>query len=125
MKNRICQFLAGSVIAGFLFVSSPSLLAQPVPAANLLRQAYVTLSVADHDYKGHRAAAMKEVEAAAKALRVDLRGDGRGHERQGVSDEQLRLARGLLEQARAGLRGRALRHTDRAINQLNIALRIR
>lgn len=99
--------------------------AQPAPAANLLRQAYVTLSMADHDYKGHRVEAMKQIEAAAKLLRMDLRGDGKGHEKQAVSDEQLRIARGMLQQASAGLTGKPLKHVERAINQINIALKIR
>ena len=81
--------------------------------------------MANHDYKGHRVEAMKQIEAAAKLLRVDIRGDGRGHEKQGASDEQLRIARGMLEQARADLRGKALKHVDGAIKQINIALKIR
>ena len=78
-----------------------------------------------HDYKGHRVEAMKQIEAAAKVLGVNLHGDGRGHEKQGVSDEQLRSARGMLEQARPGLKGKALKHVDRAISQVNTALKIK
>jgi len=99
--------------------------AQQAPPANLLRQAYLTLSMADHDYKGHRVEAMKQIEAAAKLLKADIHGDGRGHEKQRVSDEQLRIARGMLEQTRPELRGKPLKHVDRAIKQINIALKIR
>ena len=52
--------------------------------AALLKAAYLTLSVADHDYKGHRVAAMKHIEAAAKVLGVKLQGDGKGHEKQAI-----------------------------------------
>jgi len=94
-------------------------------SGDLLTQAYATLSRADHDYRGHRAAAMAHVEAAGKALGINVRGDGRGHEKQGVSDDQLRAAQGLLEQAKAGLRGKPLRQVNRAIAQINTALSIR
>jgi hypothetical protein len=39
---------------------------------------------------------LKQIEAAAKLLGVNVRGDGKGHENQGVSDAQLRTAQGLL-----------------------------
>ena len=103
----------------------PNLLAGPAPSGDLLRQAYTTLERADHDYKGHRIEAMKQIEAAGKALGVKVRGDGKGHEPQGLSDAQLRTAQGLLEQARAGLKGKPLRHVNKAINQLSIALAIK
>ena len=93
--------------------------------ADTLRQAYGILSVADHDYKGHRVKAMKQIEAAAKLLGVDLKGDGKSREPQGTSDEQLRAAQALLQQARAGLSGKAQKHVDEAINQISIALKIR
>jgi len=125
MTRKFFRFCAPVAILALVMMTGLSVYAQPAPPANLLRQAYVALSVADHDYKGHRVEAMKQIEAAAKLLRIDIRGDGRGHEKQGVSDEQLRIARGMLEQARAGLTGKPLKHVDRAINQINIALKIR
>jgi hypothetical protein len=125
MNLKFLRFCALIAILAFLLLAAPRLHAQPAGPANLLRQAYVTLSLADHDYKGHRVEAMKQIEAAAKLLRVGLHGDGRGHEKQGVSDEQLRTARNLLEQARTGLKAKPLKHVDRAINQINIALKIR
>jgi hypothetical protein len=102
-----------------------NLFAGPSPAGGLLVEAYRTLERADHDYKGHRADAMKQVEEAAKIIGVKVRGDGKGHEKQGVSDEQLHAAQGLLEQARSGLSGRALKHCNKAIEQISIALRIK
>ena len=93
--------------------------------AGMLREAYGLLSVADHDYKGHRIRAMKQIEAAAKHLGISLRGDGRGHEAQGTSDAQLRSAAALLQQASNGLRGHGLEHIKLACEQLNVALAIR
>ena len=99
--------------------------AGPAASGDLLVQAYTSLERADHDYKGHRKAAMEQVEAAAKLLGVNVRGDGKGHEKQGVSDEQIRTAQGLLEQAKAGLSGKPLKHVNKALKQLSIALSIK
>ena len=93
--------------------------------AGLLQQAYGLLATADHDYNGNRIRAMKEIEAAAKVLGVNLRGDGKVREAQGQSDAQLRNAHELLAQAANGLMGRELLRINRAINHLNIALAIR
>ena len=68
-------------------------------AGSLLREAYAELYVADHDYHGHRIAAMRQIEKAAKKMHITLRGDGRGHEKQGTSDEHLRKAQALLQKA--------------------------
>ncbi|MGD0412278.1 MAG: hypothetical protein ABSC18_11310 [Verrucomicrobiota bacterium] len=94
--------------------------------AGLLRQAYGLLSLADHDYQGHRARAMKQIEVAAQHLGITLRGDGKGHETQATSDAQLRNAQALLVQASGGLKpGQGLAHVKLAIAQLNVALAIR
>jgi hypothetical protein len=45
--------------------------------------------------------------------------------RQGVSEEQLRAARGMLEQARIGLAGKPLKNANRAIDEINEALQTR
>ena len=120
--------LAGEARAqkgGALAPSAKETIRNDSAEAGLLRQAYAMLSVADHDYKGHRILAMKQIEAAAKVLGVNLRGDGKGHEPQGASDTQLRNAAALLQQASAGLRGHGLEHIKLADEQLNIALAIR
>ncbi len=93
--------------------------------AGMLREAYGLLAEADHDYKGHRVRAMKQIEAAAKHLGINPRGEGRRHEPQGASDAQLRSAAALLRQASGGLRGHGLEHIKLACEQLNIALAIR
>jgi hypothetical protein len=91
----------------------------------LLNDAYATLAQAKHDYKGHRVRAMKQIEAAFGELGGKVSGKGRNHEPQGTSDAQLRAAQGLLQQACAGLSGKALKHVQEAINQISIALSIR
>ena len=124
MKTKISRLVLFLSVASFLLFGTTRVFAEP-PAANLLRQAYATLEMADHDYKGHRVDAMKQIEAAGHALGISVRGDGRGHEKQGVSDEQLRAAESLLEQARPSLKGRALHHVNHALKQIHIALSIK
>ena len=114
-----------AMIVSFLGAAAPRALAGPVRETELLRQAYVALARADHDYKGRRVEAMKEIEAAAKLLGEDLRGEGKGHEKQGVSDEQLRTAQALLQQASGGLKGKALKRVEAAQRHLTLALKIK
>jgi hypothetical protein len=89
MKIHLVRSFVGLAVVCSVLCFGRSLVAGPSPAAGLLVQAYTTLGQADHDYKGHRVAAMKQIEAAAKLLGVNVRGDGKGHEKQGVSDAQL------------------------------------
>jgi hypothetical protein len=100
-------------------------LANDSAEAGQLRQAYAILSTADHDYKGHRAAAMKQIEAAARRLGVELKGDGRSHEAQQTSDQALRAALGILSDITGAVKGQGLVHIQAAIKQLNTALAIK
>ena len=125
MKTSLLRSLASIVVVGLVLCSSIIVLAGPASSGDLLRQAYVALAKADHDYKGHRIEAMIQVEAAGKLVGVNVRGDGKGHEKQGLSDEQLRAAKGLLEQASPGLSGKALQHVERAIKQIAVALKLK
>ena len=121
LSLRLLAFAA----AVCLMLGFTSKLAAGPASGDLLIKAYSNLEMADHDYKGHRADAMREIEAAAKEIGINVRGDGKGHERQGVSDEQLRIARGLLEEARGGLKGKPLNHVNKAISQIDVALKIK
>ena len=125
MSKMYFRSLALVAVVGLALSFSLKAMARPEASADLLRQAYTTLEMADHDYKGHRVDAMKQIEAAGKELGVKIRGHGKGHEKQGVSDEQLRAAHSLLEQARPGLTGKPLKHVNKAIKQLDIALSIK
>ena|ERR1035441_1283702 len=117
--------VAQAAVVCLALTFSMKLSARPAASGDLLQQAYTALEQADHDYKGHRKDAMKQIEAAGKLLGINLRGDGKAHEKQGVSDEQLRTAQGLLEEARSGLTGRPLKHVNHALKQLRIALSIK
>ena len=101
----------------------------------LLHEVLSTLAQADHDYKGHRAEAMKQIHLA---LGVHAGGhavtsvhhsankhSGKGNETQANSDAQLRHAQGLLQQASSEVSGAVLQHVNAAIAQLNTALSIR
>jgi hypothetical protein len=113
MKARILRFCG--ILALFCFILSVPTTSVAAPPGELLREAYISLEKADHDYKGNRKAAMEQIEKAAKLLNVNVRGDGRGHEKQGVSDEQVRTAQNLLRDARGGLSGKPLRHVNKAL----------
>jgi hypothetical protein len=102
--------------------SPPPPPAYPPAVPGLLSQAYSALSAADHDYHGHRARAMRLIEHAAKELGFSLHGDGHGHEGQITSDDQLRTAQGLLQQAVTGLPAKAQEHVQKAIEQISVAL---
>jgi hypothetical protein len=68
---------------------------------------------------------MKHIQAAAKEAGVELKGEGKGHEKQWVSDDQLREAKGFLEQALPGLSEKAAKHTKKAIEEINVSLHIK
>jgi hypothetical protein len=89
-----------------------------------LDDAYATLAQANHDYKGHRARAMKQIEMAVKELGGSISGHGKGHEPQGTSDAQLKAAQGLL-QGITGLQGKAAKHVERALAEINDALDVK
>jgi hypothetical protein len=96
---------------------------------DMLRTAYKTLAFADHDYKGHRALAMRSIEAACDKLGTNIRGDGKGHELQPTSDEKLKEAKQMLEGARDIVAGRhqdaIVHHIEEAIKEVSIALTVK
>ena len=97
--------------------------------AGMLQNAYLILATGDHDYKGHRIKAMKQIEAAAKLLGVTLSGDAKDKQPQPLSDAKLREAQGLLQNvlgaAEVKNQERVTKHITNAINQINTALSIR
>ena len=121
----IKRILRSLVLPCLALVLTLNLFASPSDAGSLLRQAYAALEIADHDYKGHRAEAMKQIHEAGKILGITIKGEGKGHEQQVVSDNQLRQAQHLLEAARPELSGKALNHIDAAIKQISTALSIK
>lgn len=96
-----------------------------VLGTGLLPEAYNLLKVADHDYSGHRARAMHQIEAAAKLIGEHLTGDGHGHEAQVASDDNLRQAQSLLSQAEAKMAGKPAVHIQKAVTELSVALAVK
>jgi hypothetical protein len=94
--------------------------------AGMMHRAYRILAYGDHDYHGHRAAAMKQVKAAADLLGLDLKGDDRDREVQVLSDDQMRTARDLLthvlDNSEVKGQDRIAKHIHNAIDQINKAL---
>jgi len=97
--------------------------------ADLLRRAYRILATGDHDYKGHRVKAMRQIESAAGLLGLNLKGDLKDKQPQALSDAKLREARGLLQNvlgsAEVKSENRIAKHVNEAIAQINLALSIR
>lgn len=91
--------------------------------------AYRLLEKADHDYNGHRVVALLELKAASRELGFRLEGDLAERERQFKSDEHLIEARRLLNEARIKLevrdRERIAAHVDKAIGEIDAALRVK
>jgi len=97
------------------------------PEAEMLREAYFILARANNNYNGHRVKAMKEIEEAGELAGMHLKVEGSGHERQVVSDAELRHARELLERVRDSSMGsrRFHRHVRAAIKEVSLALSIK
>jgi hypothetical protein len=126
MKNNLflrCSTVLATILLAFGLVTHVE--AQSASYITLLDDAYATLAQAKHDYNGHRVRAMKQIEAALGEVGGKVSGKGKNHEPQGTSDAQMRAAQGLLQQASAGLSGKALKHVDKAITQISEGLSIR
>jgi hypothetical protein len=99
------------------------------PEADMLRRAYAILATGDHDYKGHRVAAMREVKKAAELLGFDLGGDDKNKERQRLSDDKMREARDLLDHvlgaAEVKDQEKIAKHISKAIREIDGALAVR
>lgn len=95
----------------------------------MMHRAYRILAAGDHDYKGHRVKAMRQIKKAANLLGLDLRGDDRVRERQVLSDDRLREARGLLQNVLGSSEVNSQKgiadHINSAIKQIDAALRVR
>jgi hypothetical protein len=96
--------------------------------ADMLHRAYRILATGDHDYHGHRADAMKQVKKAADLLGLDLKGDDKDREKQFLSDDKLREARGLLQNVLGASevkdQGHITKHINAAIKEINTALKV-
>ena len=97
--------------------------------ADMMHRAYRILAHGDHDYKGHRLAAMNQVKKAADMLGLDLSGDDRDKEVQVLSDDKLREAKTLLTHVLGASEVKEqpaiAKHIQGAIKQIDTALAIR
>ncbi len=129
MSRQILATALAFLLLATLTLSTRAADATPKTEMEMLKAAYKTLAIADHDYKGHRAKAMREIEAACDKMGSDVRGEGKGHEKQAVSDDQLREAKKFLEDARDHLAARhedfVAHHIDLAAKELAIALTLK
>jgi hypothetical protein len=126
MNNNLlfrCSTMLATILLAFGLVTSVH--AQSTASITLLDDAYATLAQGNHDYKGHRVRAMKQIDAALGEIGAKVSGKGRNHEPQGTSDAQMRAAESLLQEARPGLSGKALKHVENAIAQINDGLAIK
>jgi hypothetical protein len=123
--SRLSKLIPAAVLALGLWAGAD---AHAQTAREDLVHSYVLLKLANRDHGGHRAAAIREVEAAGKELGLTLEGHGSDREQQWKSDDQLREARRVLRVARDRLeakdRDRVAAHLDRAIGELDAALRV-
>lgn len=94
--------------------------------ANMMIDAYDILASSDHDYDGHRAKAMKQVESAAKSLGVKLHGDDHDRQKQVISDEKMASAADMLTKVldNSEVKGqpKISKHISEAIHQINLGL---
>lgn len=98
------------------------------PPREELVHAYILLKAANHDYGGHRVAAMKEIEVAGRELGLDLAGRGvNSREKQMKSDELVAESGSLLHDARDRLaakdRERVAKRVEKAILEVDAALK--
>jgi hypothetical protein len=123
--------------------------------ADVLTSAYILLASANHDYDGHRAKAMKAIEAASNIVEADLlkkapvadkikaltdanaealekskaKEDPTLHESQAASDAQMLMADALLQQLAVSLNAtkqqRVLNHVGTAHKEIGAALTVR
>ena len=105
--------------------------ASPAAAGEVqtLQQAYSLLAGAEHDYQGHRMRAMHAIRGACRMLGGQVQGERSGNEPQGTSDAQLKQAQGLLQNvlatATAANQTRVVKHINKAIEELSVALSVK
>lgn len=91
-----------------------------------LDKAYSLLKYADGDYKGHRAKAMRAVEAACHEIGYEAKARHDGRKAQIASDEALQQAANQLNTVKTvasdASQDRLVGHIDRALEEIKAAL---
>lgn len=120
---RLLIVLLAAILLNF---GSPAYAASP---RDDLVQAYLILRAANNNYNGHRGAALRAIEDAGQHLGLDLNSKGTQHQPQMSSDARLAEAGRILRGVRYRLdrhdRDIAAAHVDRAIREIDQALRVR
>jgi hypothetical protein len=131
MRGGLCAFVVALTL-GFSNFTRPAAAVTDGPGQaelKALTQAYADLAVGNHDYKGHRVKALKEVETACHILGLSIQGDGKAHQQQRTSDERLREAQSLLKDvyamAEQSHQHGVMNHVDAALKQIAICLTIK
>ena len=113
-------------IGAFAVALSFGIRAYAEPPRDELAHAYYLLKAAKHDYGGHKAEALKQLELAGRAIGIDLHGGASEHERQMRSDELVseaaRFAHDAEEKLEARDRRRVADHLERAVHEIDAAL---
>jgi len=102
--------------------TAPPAPSAPVSTLDTLDEAYNTLVHANHNYNGHRAEAMNQVQLAVKELGGKIGGHGKKHESKTAADADMRAAQSLLEKTAGSLTGKPLKHVNNAIDEIKKAL---
>lgn len=155
--NRLDQIVIAIIAVVCVLGLSQGVQAQtsgvtPTDPISLMKQALVLLEQADHDYDGHRAAAIKNIHLAVRELGKKHHKKGKAintvpavqippvappsapkakkppahlKEPQAVSDAQLHQAQDLLVKAGAGMSDLPLQYLNAAVSELHTALLIR
>jgi hypothetical protein len=121
MKTRLLSVL----VAGLALLFGTQAYAQS--AREDIVHAYVLVKAANHDYAGHRNAAIKALEDAGRELGLEMKGKGSAAELQMQSDGQMAEASRILHVAQGRLtaedRKHAAKHVDKAIEEIDLALK--
>jgi hypothetical protein len=152
LRRAGCGVACGALLLGLILTDQAQADKKPVPAqkqppgpdqhaqresiAQELYKVRVLLEHADHDYKGHRHAAVKEIGHAIGDLwpKNPYKDWDKPikRERQRLSDAQLREALGLLHQMHDTLKGmpgkvpaKAAEHVHKAHHEVEVALTVR
>ena len=113
------------VLATLALCAVPALRAgTPTTAGDRVREAYTRLAGVEQDYRGHRAAAMQELESTAKLMHLELETPDPAAEPSLKPDREIVAARKALTEARPGVSGKALKHLNQAIRHLSSALKL-
>ena len=117
------------VAAGAGLLAAPAARAGATNEVGALTHIHALLMAADHDYKGHKQAALNAIDDACKAMNLNIHSNAHGHELQGDSDKMLRQAglevESLLPVAQENTQERVVKDLHKATEQIQKALEVK